>query len=112
MAVINLHVRQVEEYLKAIRPVDEVLRAKMDFGYSYNKNTFELFEIRPNWLEDKESIRSPYAKFRLIKSKQIWKLYWLRASGKWLSYTPMPTALHLSDILNCIKEDAHGCFHG
>ncbi|MFZ5430428.1 MAG: DUF3024 domain-containing protein [Bacteroidota bacterium] len=35
-------------------------------------------------------MNSPIAKARFIASRNIWKVYWMRASGKWETYKPEP----------------------
>lgn len=53
-----------------------------------------------------------YAKIQNVKSKNIWKLYWKRASGKWELYVPFPKATHLEKLIEIINDDAQGCFYG
>jgi len=47
-----------------------------------------------------------------VKSLKIWRLYWMRASGKWELYTPMPESPILEKLLACVDEDINGCFKG
>lgn len=99
------------EYLESIRPPEDI-RSKLDIGYTYEGGTIELYEIRPDW-QDATIIRHhPYAKIRFVKTQKLWKLYWRRASGKWESYSPFPSATDLQAMLDCISVDAHHCFYG
>jgi hypothetical protein len=111
--IININYVKVESYVKSKRPPLEV-RDKLDFGFKFEKNTFEIFQIRPVWnsLDSNDYQKIGFAKFRYIKSKKIWKLYWMRASGKWESYEPFPESSTLDKIIECIESDAYGCFYG
>lgn len=98
-------------YLEEIRPPVHI-RNKLDIGYDYDGTVIEIYEIRPDWINPSIIRHHPYAKIRFIKSRNYWKLYWLRASGKWNEYGPFPQSPNLQEILDCIDEDKFGCFKG
>ena len=110
---LDINYVKVESYIMAKRPPIEI-RSKLDIGFSYDNNTFEIFEIRPVYSspDPNDYMKSSFAKFRYIKTQKVWKLYWKRASGKWVSYEPFPESSNLDDIINCIEGDAYGCFYG
>lgn len=99
------------EYLEKIRPPEDI-RSKLDIGYDYDGRAIEFYEIRPNWINPSIIQHLPFAKIRYVKSKNIWNLYWKRASGKWESYQPFPHASKLQSLLDCIEKDEYGCFYG
>lgn len=99
------------QFLKAIRLPEEI-RSKLDIGYQFKAGVVEFFEIRPDWIDETIIRHHPFAKLRYVKSQQVWKLYWLRASGKWESYSPFPQSHALEPLLDCIGEDKHHCFFG
>jgi Protein of unknown function (DUF3024) len=98
-------------HFEKIRPPEDI-RPKLDFGYDYDGRVVEMYEIRPDWMDHSIIRHHPFAKIRYVKSKNIWKLYWFRASGKWNEYEPCPESSDLQTLLNCIQEDAYGCFYG
>jgi Protein of unknown function (DUF3024) len=98
-------------FLEKTRPPENI-RDQVDSGYSHIGQTIELFEIRPSWVDPEKIMHLPFAKINFVKSRQTWKLYWRRAKGNWDAYKPFPGAANLQDCLDCIVEDAHGCFHG
>ena len=110
---IDINYAKVQAYVNARRPPKEI-RHKLDFGFKFEKNTFEIFEIRPVWNspDQNDYLKLSFAKFRYVKSKNLWKLYWMRASGKWELYDPFPESKNLDKIIECIEEDAYGCFYG
>jgi len=87
---------------------------QLKWGFSVNADnqTIELFEIRPHFLEPSRKIESPIAKANFVKSKNQWKVYWMRGNGKWVLYEPCPTVRTLDEFLKLVKEDAHCCFFG
>ncbi|WP_419153403.1 DUF3024 domain-containing protein, partial [Vibrio chagasii] len=38
-----------------------------------------------------------------------WRLYWMRASGKWEKYDAF---YHLEQALEAVRKDQYGCFWG
>ena len=101
----------MENYLERVRP-EESIRDQLDIGYNIDGQSIELFEIRPVWNDPSQIHHSPVAKTTFNKSKNKWKLYWMRANLKWHSYTPFPASKSLEKILEVIEQDSHGCFWG
>lgn len=101
----------LKKFIEKQRPPIEI-RDEYDIGYSYDKSVVILFEIRPDWIDSKKKMYLETAKIRYYKSQKIWKLYWLRASGKWELYAPFPTAKSIEHLLKVIEEDKQDCFWG
>lgn len=99
------------QYLEKIRPPENI-RSKLDIGYAYDGAAIEFFEIRPNWLDPSRIMHHSFAKIRFVKSKNLWLLYWKRASGKWEAYQPFPKSVDLQTLLDCIEKDEYRCFYG
>jgi hypothetical protein len=110
--VIDINESTIKKYVESIRPEDSEIRTQLDFGYSYDGKITEIYEIRPLWNNPTETQNSPFAKIRFYKSKQLWSLYWMRASGKWELYEPFPESTYLNKIIEVIREDKHCCFFG
>ncbi|SEL96434.1 Protein of unknown function [bacterium A37T11] len=103
---------QLSSFIETLRPADEEIRKQLDVGYSWDGQTALLFEIRPQWNDPTKISELPFAKLRFVKSSIIWKLYWMRASGKWEAYEPLQESTDLHKLLTEIKNDAYGCFFG
>ncbi len=110
---LDINYRKVQSYIEDKRPPIE-MRSKLDLGFSFSRNTFELFVVRPiyNSPDPNDYQKSSFAKIRYIKTQITWKLYWQRASGKWQSYDPLPESSNIDLILECIEADEYGCFYG
>ena len=105
--------REVEKFLNRKRPPEHV-RDQLDLGYAIDvdNQSVEIFEIRPDWRNPEEVMRTPAAKVRYVKSRDIWKLYWMRGDGKWHEYEPVPSVGALEKALEFVEEDANCCFWG
>ena len=74
------------------------------------KGGYVLIETRPRWDGSPGPwTRHPVAKMIFSKPIKSWKLYWMRASGKWWFYGKYKT---FGRVLKAIKEDRNGCFWG
>lgn len=110
--VIDINESTIKQFLETIRPEDLEMRKQIDFGYTYDGKIIEMFQLRPKWDNPKEIIQIPFAKIRYYKSKNEWKLYWMRGNLKWDVYQPFPSSSYLAQILDHIKVDKFGCFFG
>ena len=63
----------------------------------------KIFEIRPRFDNPKEKQEVPVSKATYIKTKKVWKLYWMKADFKWHSYKSFPQAKSVEEILETIK---------
>ena len=110
--IIDINEATIKKYVASLRPEDLEIRNQIDIGYLYKANVVCLFEIRPDWQNPNQMQKIECARIRFYKTKKIWKLYWMRASGKWELYEPFSESTHLGKIIEIIKEDKHGCFYG
>lgn len=101
----------LEQHIRTVRPPEDI-RDKLDEGYDFDGQVILLVEIRPKWDDPEKIMRYPYAKIRYIKSKKLFKLYWMRASLKWELYEPFPESSHLQELLDVVAADQHYCFKG
>ena len=109
---------QIEEIKKAAakymyynRPPLEI-RDKLDLGYRIKEQSVYLFEIRPGWNKPEEKIEPMIAKATYIKSKDHWKIYWMRGNLKWYPYDPDLYVKSISDFFDIVEADKHHCFFG
>lgn len=89
------------------------IKAQLDYDYEVDGQAVTVFEVRPLWRgAPGEKTRHAFAKFRFYKSRQACQIYWMRASGKWESYEPDPSARNLERAVAIVEEDRYGCFFG
>ena len=115
MALSEFEVKRMEklvgEFLEAVRP-DPEHRHQLDISFRISGQSFEIFEIRPQWRDPDKKIEESVAKATYVKSTKRWRLYWKRADLKWHRYGPFPESDSLEKILDVIDEDKHHCFWG
>ncbi|MFP4639602.1 MAG: DUF3024 domain-containing protein [Guyparkeria sp.] len=101
--------KQVTEFVEARRPPVD-LRVQMDIGFHVEGQAVELFERRRSMRGHR--IEEPFARFVHVRSRSVWKLYWMRMDGRWQRYLPLPEAERLEDLLEEVDEDPNACFFG
>ena len=115
MALSEFEIKRIEKivggFVERIRPPMEK-RSQRDISYRIENQNVEIFEVRPKWNDPSTKIEPPVAKATFVKSRKMWKLYWMREDMKWHCYEPFPEARNLEEILSTIGEDVHGCFWG
>ena len=115
MAISEFEIKRIEkivgEFIEKKRPEPHI-RDKLDIAFRINGQSFEVYEIRPQWDNPAIKIEGPIAKATYVKSKKIWKLYWMRGNLKWYSYEPLAQSKSLEKILDEIDTDPYCCFWG
>jgi Protein of unknown function (DUF3024) len=69
---------KMQSFMAQRRPPEEI-RDKVDLNYRVERQSVEIFEIRPQWRNPAVKIESLIAKTTYVKSKKVWKIYWMRA---------------------------------
>ena len=103
--------KAVEKYLDSCRPPVEI-RNQLDIGYRLEGQVIEIFEIRPKWNDPSEKSERPVAKVKYYKSRDEWKIYWMKSDLKWHSYEPIAKVKFLEVFFEILDADAYGCFWG
>lgn len=115
MAISEFEIKRIEkivgQFIERRRPAAPI-RNELDLSFRISGQSFEIYEIRPQWDDPTKKIENPVAKATYVKSKKIWKLFWMRADLKWHSYQPHPVSKSLEEILKVIEQDSHACFWG
>jgi Protein of unknown function (DUF3024) len=88
------------------------VRDQLKVGFRIEGQNIFLFESRPRWDNPGEWMDHDFAKLTYVKSRSFWKLYWMRASGKWNQYKPHGQDNDIGKLIHTIDEDSIGCFFG
>jgi hypothetical protein len=101
----------MEDFLEMNRPPEHI-RKDLDLGYRIDMDNQQviIFEIRPAYKNPSEIRELDFAKATFVKSRDLWRIYWKRASG-WYPYTPEEMKT-LKDFVKEVEEDPLGCFKG
>ncbi len=101
----------VSSYIKRIRP-DISIRSQLDISFRIEKQSVEIFEIRPHFKELKQKMEISIAKATFVRNKKLWKIYWQRSDLKWHIYPPCPVVKSVEEFIDVIEQDEHACFWG
>jgi len=99
----------MEDYLERNRPPEHI-RKDLDIGYRIDNQSVVLFEIRPDYLNRSTIRELEMAKATFVKSRDCWKVYWMRSSG-WYPYKPAEMKT-LNAFIKEVDSDPYGCFKG
>jgi hypothetical protein len=83
---------------------------ELSIEYRIDRTDIIVFERRPAFQNPTETIEIPAAKLKYIRTKEEWRLYWMRGDLKWHAYNPKNKSVKLSYLIAEIRSDPYGCF--
>lgn len=104
-------IEALENFISRKRPPEHI-REKLDITYKIEGQSIIIFEIRPQWNKPAIIQEYPVAKTTFVKTKNHWKVFWMRANLNWQSYTPEPLVKSIIEFTKLVEEDKHYCFWG
>ena len=119
MAFSEFELKQIETAAKdfeQLRRPPAHIRPKLDVRWYIQGQSVIVSEYRPMWNNPSEIQEYPSAKATYVKSRQHWKLYWMRSDFKWHRYNDSDddseTHRFIKDVFHIIHVDRYGCFFG
>ena len=103
--------RDVAKFMELHRPPAHI-RPELDFGYRVSGHSVEIFEIRPEWRNRKQKVEHPVAKATYVRTRNLWRVFWMRRDLKWHGYEPTPEVPSLEVFLAMVGRDEYCCFFG
>ncbi len=103
--------RDIAKFMDRRRPPPEI-RSKLDLAYKIEGQSVEIFEVRPDWQDATKTMQSPVAKTTFVRSKNRWRVFWMRRDLKWHGYEPNDEVHSLEAFLNVVDRDEYCCFFG
>jgi hypothetical protein len=103
--------RDSARFMKRRRPPEDI-RPQLDIGVRWNGYSLEIFEIRPDWQDKSRTMEAPVAKTTYVRTRNHWRLFWMRRDLKWHGYEPNAELRSLEAVLNVIDRDEFCCFFG
>jgi hypothetical protein len=103
--------RDLDAFLERKRPAPHI-RHQLDISYRIAGQSVELFEIRPDWQDAMRKIETPVARATFVRTRNVWRVFWMRRDLKWHGYEPNPQVVSLEAFLNVVDRDDYGCFFG
>ena len=99
------------DFLTRRRPRPEI-RELLDYKVDIKDRDVVLLEVRPRFDDKSKIIEHGFAKMKWVGTKNVWRLFWMRADMKWHSYDPKPQARTIEALFEEVGRDPHGCFFG
>lgn len=59
-----------------------------------------------------EKQESPAAKATFVRSRRVWRVFWMRRDLKWHGYEPALEVDSIEEFCALVDEDAYACFFG
>lgn len=103
--------RDMDAFLQSKRPPASI-RHQLDINYRVCGQSIEIFELRPQWQRPEKIVESLVAKATYVKTQRVWKIYWMRANGRWYGYEPCPEVRSVNEFAEVVEADPLGCFWG
>ena len=103
--------RDLASFLERRRPAPHI-RSDLDIGYRISGQSVEVLEIRPDWQDRKVKREHPVAKATFVRTRDRWRVFWMKRDLKWHAYEPNPEVHSLEAFLNVVDRDDFCCFFG
>ena len=88
------------------------LRDQIRTEYRVAGHTVDIFEVRPDWQDPTQTMETPCARIRYVRTRNVWRLFWRRADLKWHGYGPLAESARLDVLVREIDNDPFCCFFG
>ena len=88
-------------------------RAELEFVYEVEGHSVSIYEVRPDWQDSSKKTKMGVARFRYMRSRGEWRLYWMRRHLKWHLYDPdVSVSRQLEPLVDVVANDRSGAFFG
>jgi Protein of unknown function (DUF3024) len=115
MALTEIEIKRCEKalavFMERRRPPPSI-RSQLDLGYRISGHSVEIFEIRPHWQDPSKMTEPPVAKATFVRTKNHWRVFWMRQDLKWHGCQPCAQVRSLDAFLGVVDRDEHCCFFG
>ncbi len=88
------------------------LQDKVRLELEIDGHRVRIWEVRLAWRDPTSIVRIGVAQFTYTRSRDQWKLYWMRADGKWHAWDPAENTGHLDRLVQVVDQDRRGGFWG
>ena len=115
MALTELEIKRCDKaitsFLERRRPPAHI-RDQIDLACKIDGHSVVVFEIRPVYNDPTKNCQSPVAKATFVRTKNHWKIFWMKRDLKWHGYEPNLEVKSLDAFFAVIERDQYGCFFG
>ena len=83
---------------------------RLRYSYTIETNAVLLVVERPGFMDSKQWLPTPVARFRYSEARDEWSLYWPDANKKWQRVSSAKATKNIQDLLQAVIEDPSGVF--
>ena len=114
MAFDDLELRRIANTVGAMcrRHSPPQFENELKFVYEVDGHNVSVYEVRPRWDNPREQTKIGVARFKFVRARKEWKLYWMRRDLKWHLYDPSEIPKDLESLVKVVDEDRNGAFFG
>ena len=87
-------------------------RCQIKLFYEIRGYEVRIIESRPHFLNSHLWTDTPIARLHYDPDTLAWRLYWMRANGKWHKYPDFELTNNLKSLIGVIAEDRYRVFWG
>ena len=92
--------------------VPDHLRSQLNLIVDIKGFDVKIVETRPYFRRNHEWTEHPIARLNYDPETMKWRLYWRRASGKWMKYPDLKPTTRLQTLIDEIRGDPYRVFCG
>ena len=114
MAFSEIELKRIENLVGDLcrRRSPAEFRDELRLEYKIQGHDVVIFEWRQQYGDQTGFYDTPVAKIKFVRTKNEWRLYWMRADLKWHGYEMLPSSRDLAELVNEIDEDPFAAFFG
>jgi hypothetical protein len=114
MAFSDIEIKRIDNEVGGLcrRRNRPELHDQLRLEYKVKVHDVVLYEVRPHWDGRPGTMETNVAKFKFVRTKGLWRLFWRRQDLKWHSYEPNSSSRDLQVLVNEVDGDRYGCFFG
>ena len=114
MAFSELEQRRIDDLVGQLcrRRSPVHYRDKLEFVVELDGHSVTVYEVRPRWDAPEEKTKLGVARFRYTRTRDEWRLYWMRRDMKWHAYDAADPTTRIEDLVATVDSDEYGCFFG
>ena len=115
MALSEIEIKRCEKALAVFmerRRPPPAIRSQLDMVYKMSGHSVEIFEVQPHWQDHSKTMKTPVARVTFVRTKNHWKVFWMRHDLKWHGYPPKVQVASFEASLGVVDRDEHCCCFG